>query len=261
MALPEGKFKVLTMSYDDGRTADKKLVRIFNRYKIKATFHLNAGLMNSNDRLTDSDVQHLYAGHEVSAHTLTHPTIARCPKEQILTEILEDRKRLETLVGYTVRGLSYPNGSYNSQVKAMLPHLGIEYARTVHSTGNFAMPDDFHEWNPTCHHKRNLMEIAHNFVELFKSQYLYMMYVWGHSYEFDQDNNWDLIEGFCEFMGGRDDIWYASNIEIVDYLKAFQNLRFSADSSFVFNPTARSVWLNVDGQVVEIPSGSQVHLS
>ena len=38
---PEGKFKVLTMSYDDGREPDKKLIDIFNNNGIKGTFHLN----------------------------------------------------------------------------------------------------------------------------------------------------------------------------------------------------------------------------
>ncbi len=43
-----------------------------------------------------------------------------------------------------------------------------------------------------------------------------MMYVWGHSYEFTNQNNWELMEDFCKLVGGRDDIWYATNIEIVD---------------------------------------------
>ena len=100
---PEGKFKVLTMSYDDGRTADRRLVEIFNRYGIKGTFHLNGGLIGQGDRVTEEEIPELYAGHEVSAHTLTHPTIARCSKEQLVYEIMEDRKRLEGIVGYPVR--------------------------------------------------------------------------------------------------------------------------------------------------------------
>src|SRR5690606_20754743 len=116
-------------------------------------------------RIGAEEVAALYEGHEVSAHTVTHPTIARRPREQLVEEIMEDRRRLERIVGYTVRGMSYPNGSYNSQIKTMLPHLGIEYARVVHSTGQFGMPDDLHEWRPTCHHKGNLLELAQAFIE------------------------------------------------------------------------------------------------
>lgn len=45
MAFPEGKHKVLTMSYDDGREFDRRLISIFNHYRIKGTFHLNSGLL------------------------------------------------------------------------------------------------------------------------------------------------------------------------------------------------------------------------
>ncbi|TVY07898.1 polysaccharide deacetylase family protein [Paenibacillus cremeus] len=261
VAFPQGKHKVLTMSYDDGRAADIRLVELFNKHGIKGSFHINSGMLGEGDRIPADQIADLYRGHEVSAHTLTHPTIARSPKEQLVHEVFEDRKRLEQIVGYTVRGLSYPNGSFNQQIKAMLPYLGIEYARSVQSTGQFGMPDDWMEWKPTCHHKANLMSLAESFVALHKTQYLYMMYVWGHSYEFDLDHNWDLIEGFCEYMGGRQDIWYATNMEIVDYMSAFQNLKFSASSDFVWNPSAASVWLNVDNQMVEVKGGSQIHLT
>lgn len=261
LCFPQGKHKALTMSYDDGKAADRRLVDIFNKNGIKGTFHINSGMFGEGDRLTEQEAATLYQGHEVSAHTLTHPTIARCPKEQIVHEIIEDRKNLERVFGYTVRGMSYPNGSFNRQIKDMLPHLGIEYARAVQTTHGFALPDDWYEWRGTCHHKDNLMNFAEQFVQFYKKQYLYLMYVWGHSYEFDNDNNWDLIEKFCEFAGNREDIWYATNIEIVDYVKAFEQLKFSAAHDFVYNPTASAVWLNVDGDIVEIKGGSQVKLA
>lgn len=92
---------------------------------------------------------------------------------------------------------------------------------------SFAMPENFLEWNPTCHHNKNLLELGQQFVDLFKKQYLYMMYVWGHSYEFTNQNNWELMEDFCKLVGGRDDIWYATNIEIVDYLDAAKRLQYT----------------------------------
>ncbi len=63
------------------------------------------------------------------------------------------------------------------------------------------------EWKMTCHHNDHLMEHGENFAALHKQQYLYLMAVWGHSYEFDQDNNrrsWSVFE----LMGHREDIWY-----------------------------------------------------
>ena len=43
-----------------------------------------------------------------------------------------------------------------------------------------------------------------------------LFYLWGHSYEFDDDDNWDTIEKFLQKAGCRDDVWYATNIEVYD---------------------------------------------
>lgn len=180
--------------------------------------------------------------------------------DHVAQEILEDRKNLEQIIGYPVRGLSYPNGSFNSRIKELLPHLGIEYARTVREHNGFALPEDLLAWDATCHHKHHLMDFAREFAGLSKKQYLYMMYVWGHSYEFDKDNNWEIIEEFCEFISGRDDIWYATNIEIVDYLKAVDNLKFTANGDLVYNPAALSVWLSVNDKITQIPGGTSIQL-
>ena len=145
-----------------------------------------------------------------------------------------------------------------------LPGLGIEYARTVEETGGFGIPEDFLVWKATCHHKHALMERAREFADLHKTQYLYLMYVWGHSYEFEADGSWELIEEFCRFIGGRDDIWYATNIEIVDYMKAARNLKFTVDGDLVYNPSAVPVWISVeeDGEkkMLEIGAGQSVRL-
>ena len=91
-------------------------------------------------------------------------------------------------------------------------------------------------------------------------EYLYLMDVWGHSYEFDHDDNWELIETFCAMMGKREDIWYATNIEIVDYMDAAERLQFTAAGDKVYNPSALSIWIEVDKEKLEIPGGALVTL-
>jgi peptidoglycan/xylan/chitin deacetylase (PgdA/CDA1 family) len=257
---PEGRHKALTMSYDDGTVADRRLVDIFNRHGIKGTFHLNAGLFGRADRIGADEVKDLYEGHEVAAHTYTHPTIARCPSDQVIQQVIEDRKSLESIVGYPVRGLSYPNGSHDKRIRDLLPHTGIEYSRVVESTRSFSMPEDLYRWQPTCHHNHDLMALANSFVAQTKTAYLFLMYVWGHSFEFDRQDNWDLIEEFCKYVGGREDVWYATNIEIVDYLDILRRLKFSANGDFVYNPSARSAWIAVDGTVIEVKGGTQISI-
>ncbi len=37
--------KYLTFSYDDGVTQDIRLIELFNKYGMKATFNINSGLL------------------------------------------------------------------------------------------------------------------------------------------------------------------------------------------------------------------------
>jgi len=258
---PGWKHKCLTMSYDDGQIFDKRLIEIFNKNGIKGTFHLNSGLIEGRpEKVTLDEFKEVYKGHEVSCHTYTHPTIERCPLSQVAQQIIEDRKILEDAVGYPVRGLSYPNGSFSQDIIDMLPGLGIEYSRVVGSTRNFAMPSDLYRWQATCHHNTDLIKLGNDFINLFKRQYLYLMYVWGHSFEFDRDNNWGLMEEFCALVGNRDDIWYATNIQIVDYMNAAKNLKYSMRGDMVYNPSAISVYIEKDGEKYEIKSGQTLKI-
>ena len=174
---PGGKHKALTMSYDDGKIPDRRLVEIFNRYGIRGTFHLNSGVLLTENRIHPEEIPGLYRGHEIACHTVTHPTIARCPLPEVAAEVLEDRKALEAIAGYPVRGLSYPNGSVSREIEALLPACGIRYSRVVGNSESFALPENPYRWMATCHHNHRLMELGEQFLNLHKKQYLYLMYI------------------------------------------------------------------------------------
>lgn len=90
--------------------------------------------------------------------------------------------------------------------------------------------------------------------------HLYMMYVWGHSHEFPYYENWDTMEAFCRLAGRRDDIWYATNIQIVDYMDAAKRLQFGADMDMVYNPSVQSVWISKGGKGKEIKGGQMLKI-
>ena len=122
------------------------------------------------------------------------------------------------------------------------------------------MPDNFLRWNPTCHHNHDLLGLGATFKDMHKTQYLYMMYVWGHSYEFSRDNNWDKMEEFCKMIGGQEDIWYATNIEVYDYCKAFSELIFNTDMTMCKNPSAIDVWFTYGDKDVHVKTGEIVEI-
>lgn len=256
---PGGVTKALTLSYDDGRIYDRQLIEILNRHGIKGSFHLNSGFFGRDRYVTAEEIAELYKGHEISAHTSTHPFLEATPREGVALQILEDRRQLEELAGYPVRGMSYPFGTYNADVLAMLPGLGIQYSRTTRSHGGFGLPANWLEWHPSCHH-RDMLNLGREFLEKQRHSNMQLLYVWGHSYEFNDNNNWQDIEQFCSMVGNRPDVWYATNIEIVDYIEALRSLRFSVAQKVVYNPAAIDVWITADGEACQISAGRTVTL-
>ena len=278
-AYPKGRHKVLTLSYDDGKVEDYRLLEILNKYNIKATFNLNSKIVDDKHIPSDKWIE-LYKNHEVAVHTMTHPTISRCSTYQIVEELFEDKNNLEHIMQRPVRGLAFPNGSYSEDIIKLAKDLGFKYARLaqdkyanicsakyfakeaegpilIGDENGFGIPTDYMHWIPTCHHNHHLVDLGKDFASLIKKQYLYMMYVWGHSFEFERNNNWEVMEEFCKIIGNRDDIWYATNIEIVEYDDAFNNLRFFDRNNYVYNPNAMSVWLTINGEEVVEVKGNQ----
>ncbi len=260
---PEGKRKALTFSYDDGQIYDRRLAELFRSHGMKGTFHLNSGNLGPGRDpklyVGAEEVREVYAGHEVACHGVEHRDLLAGSRRQAVLEIQEDRRALEQITGDLVQGMSYAYGSYNQRVKEIAGMLGIKYSRTVQSTGNFFPPEDFMEWHPTCHHSENLQKLGKRFLGLSDFYELPLMYVWGHSYEFGNSGDWGVIEAFVDKMAGREEIWYASNMEIYTYLQAVRGQEFSADGNTIHNPFAVSVWVCAPDGVVEVKPDMTLH--
>ena len=262
MLFKDGRRKALTFSYDDGTIHDRRLVSLMNQYGMKGTFNLNSGLLGREghqiidgkdmdySRIREEEVKTLYAGHEVASHTLTHPSLTSLPSNMGAAEVLKDRHNLETLTGELVRGFAYPYGTYNEQVKEILEACGIEYARTVRSTETFEPPQDLLEWHPTCHHDSpRLLELLRKFCKE-KAQSPEIFYLWGHSYEFSQKDNWQIIEDFMKYASSyQEEIWFAANIEIADYIGALKKLMRSTDGRIIYNPSGITLWFEMNREV------------
>lgn len=261
---PNGRRKALHMSYDDGMVQDRRLVDIFHRYGIRATFHLNSGRLDLPGYLGSDEIAALFAGHEVGVHSVSHPCLPHLPRERVISEVMEDRRALEQIVGYVVRGMSYPGGDVSDAIVSMLPMLGIAYARTTAVVKTFSVPENPYRWPMNCHHSQAL-EVAESFLRIPPQWGMQLLYVMGHSYEFDRDGNWSLIQQFCAQIGGRDEIWYATNIEIADYLNSLRMVRVSVDGTLLTNPSASSVWCSLwEGGVpiraLELPPGETIRI-
>lgn len=255
MRYPEGKEKALTFSYDDGVYSDIRFAEIMDRYGLRATFNINGGLFCREDEVTDSPTRRLtkkeayalYANtsHEVALHGYWHQHVKDLPAAGVTYEYTKDREVLENMFSRVVRGMAYPYGDFSDEVVRVVRDCGIAYGRTTRSTEGFGLPKEWLLLDPTCHHRNpRLMELAESFNEktLRPLDNPLLFYVWGHTYEFVHSDNWDVIENFAKAVSGKPDVWYATNIEIFEYVEAYKRLRFSVDASIVTNPTTTTLW-------------------
>lgn len=228
------KNKALTFSYDDGVTQDIRLVEIFNKYNLKATFNLNSNLLGKENTLdfnglkinhtkvNPQDVKHIYEGHEIAAHTLTHPRLPKIGDDaEIIRQVEEDRLNLSKLAGYEVLGMAYPCGGVNcdDRVASLIrDNTPIKYARTVDVTKSFEPYTDLLQYKATLYHHENwdeLFSFGEKFLEL-KADTPMVLSIWGHSFEFDIfPERWNKFEEFCKMMSNKDDIFYGTNLEVL----------------------------------------------
>ena len=280
LRFPGGLAKAVTFSYDDGCPQDVRWADMLTSYGLKATFNLTGDKIWKEPRLSKQTVEdHMLAhGHEVATHGLCHLAPGMVRPIEGVRDSLDCRLYLEQRFGRIIRGMAYPdsgvnyyeNGAEYGSIRQYLKELDIAYARRAHFEvhGEFELPQDFYRWNPTAHHNcPQLDELMARFVACdpnaeknWKARAPKLFYVWGHAYEFDNNNNWDRAESMCRTLSGHDNVWYATNIEICDYVGAYQSLRYSADGSMIENPTCTDVWMDWGGSVFCVPAGKTVRL-
>ena len=268
---PGFRVKALTLSYDDGQTHDIRVVDILNRYGIKGTFNLNGGRFDgkaSRPKRADGSEYYLDAqqakelylpyGHEVACHTVTHPMPGQLADGGAVWEFAHDRETLEELTGTIVRGMAYPYGTPDERMVESARQCGLAYGRVTERTLGFSLPQDWLRWRPTCHHSEPKLEtLCQRFLAANRPWQLQLFYLWGHSYEFADNDNWELLENFCKTMGGHEDIWYATNMEIYNYVNAARQLQTSMDGSRLYNPTATTIYLRTGGEDVVLRAGEE----
>lgn len=270
MRFPGGKPKAATFSYDDGVKADLKLLEIFNKYGVKGTFNLNSllfGCENWHGRMTEEETYNAFKGsvHEVALHGARHIFLNKVPLPEAINEIVQNRLYLENKFERIVRGMAYAYNGYSDEVISALKALGVTYARTTSPSYSFAIPHDWLELNPTCHHADpKFPELLNKFIkgsptDEFKHREPWLLFVWGHSYEFDDNNNWQIIEEACaRLSGNKKDVWFATNGEVYDYVQAYNRLVFSLDGERVFNPSHTPVFIELRGKTYKVPAGGEI---
>ena len=227
--------KLLTFSFDDGITQDIRFIEILNKYGLKGTFNLNSSLLGTESELIVSgqkvphikvnaqDVRHIYSGHEIAAHTLTHPFLPDCDEDEIVRQVEEDRKILSYIADYEVVGFAYPGGgkNYNEHVAEVIKkNTGVKYARTTAVTESFTEKSDIYMFKPTVSLTKDsdkIFRMIDDFL-LFEAEDYALFYIWGHSYELDAGDRWSYFEEVCKALSGHKDVCYCTNKEAFELM-------------------------------------------
>lgn len=229
-----GKNKAITFSFDDGCEQDIRLIEMMNKYGLKGTFNLNTGLagldlsFSMNGKMITRHIVKLkeigkrYKGHEVAVHTLHHPNLTTLNEEQILEEINNDQKNLESLVNYKVVGFAYPGGHYDERLLGLLKSkTSVKYARTAlfnpFNNSGFNLPKEPFAWNQYyfLDQEQDFNKLIDDFLNS-DSNKPQVLAIWGHSYELDAfDGAWEKWENLFKKLSNHKEVFYGTNKEIL----------------------------------------------
>lgn len=264
---PGGFERAVTFSYDDSDMSNIRLKELFDKYGAKCTFNLNSGFFTDEDFIGEhrylkySEAKKLFynSGHEVAVHGYTHPFFDLFPDGMTAYEIVKDREILEELTKKPIHGMAFPNGpvngdkAYPKRITDLLKSCGIYYARTTLRAEDFRLPEDWHRLKVTCHHTDpDLMELAKKFADTPVDRIPRLFYVWGHSFEFARNDSWDIMENLLLYLSKFNNIWYATNIEVYNYVSAYKSLQFDVKGTMAYNPSCMPVYVCKNGKTVKI---------
>lgn len=265
---PGGKAKAFNISYDDGVIQDIRFVELMNRYGLKGTFNLNFGLMRSGftwehecgmtvRRIPEDKVVAVYQGHEIASHSYSHPYFDNAAETEILKELGSDKFFLERLFGREVAGYATPFYYYSDLMADCVRHCGFEYARISEESNDYSVPQDFYRWKGSKFHwDKDLADFVRGFLKT--DQELALCQLVGHSYDLDVMNLWDTMEQICRWVSENSDVWAATHLELVRYLRSMSLAR--VENGKIINESNTALWFEVDGGVLKLMSGENFTL-
>lgn len=228
--LPNGCRKILTFGFDDAEIYDRRLCELFRKYGMKSTFFLISDQLSFRcnfhrygedtvvERVSAEAIKDVYTGMEVASHTANH----RCNTDNLDNDVEKSVERLSECCGYQVKGLAYPGGTYTKEHIRLLPNYGIDYARTTECTHEFSLPTELMAWHPTCRYDDPQRDDLVNRFLNYDANTPALFYMYGHSYELTRKQapyNWDSFEEILRKLSFQPDVWYATNIEIAEWLR------------------------------------------
>lgn len=260
---PNGKIKAFNITYDDGILQDVRFVSLLNKYGLKGTFNLNYQLMEQEfewvhengmvvKRLGLDAVRHLYDGHEIASHTMTHPYLRDKSEAELLWEIGEDKRRLEQFFGREVAGFGVPFDYYDERIADCVRKCGFEYGRMSEETRGYTPWQDPFYWRCGIFH---LAPELDGYVDGFfrTDEELALCQIVGHSYDLDAADLWNKMEAIFRKIVQDPNILPMTHLQIVRYMESMKQAQIRENA--IENHSDIDLWFRVDGEVLRLGPG------
>lgn len=229
---------IVTTSWDDGHKIDFRLADLMKKYNLTGTFYISPldREIPEADRLTDDEIKKLSDGFEIGAHTMTHPRLSTISLEEAEKEISGSKKYLENILGKKVTSFCYPGGDHNSKHQKIVENAGFDFARNVNkfsfgqNCNKFSFPTTVHayrHWSDFVNiykYSGSLPKFFKNYlnwdqlaISLFDQTYQKggIYHLWGHSWEVDNNKDWERLERVFSHISNKQGVEYLTNGELV----------------------------------------------
>ena len=212
--------KYFVFAIDDGTIYDTKVIDIFNRYNIRATFNLNSGLQDFVWYKGDLPVRRLdlykykdiYKNHEVASHSLTHPYLTSLSDEDVYREVKEDVDNIEKIFERKVATFSFPFDYFDERTINIIKGVGISNIILPEIDDSFRFPSDLLHVRVTSWNIDDALEKVDRFIKDKDAElFIYL----SHSYDYEFDHSYDKLEKLCQLVTSQEDIKIITIGEIV----------------------------------------------
>lgn len=228
---------IITTSWDDGTISDLKLAELLDKHGIEGTFYISRS--STHNLLQQEDIAAIDKKFEIGAHTMNHPDLTRVSSSQVGKEIKGSKTYLEDLLGHPISMFCYPYGKYNDDLREMVKSHGFSGARTC-EPGGLSLPRDPYRWHITLfasndsplmalkiYWKFRLWKISGLLDWESRAKLLFdlalekggVYHIYGHSEEFERNNNWDMLERVLDYISKREGTQYLTNGRIFQLLR------------------------------------------
>lgn len=221
------KVCIVTTSWDDGHRTDEKLASLLLDYGLKGTFYIAKNWIES---LGNTDlVMELDKNFEIGAHTISHPTLTSIDLRCAFEEIKNSKEWLEELVNHEIEMFSYPKGKYNNEIVKLVERAGFKGARTLDF--QIALPNNqfLLGVGPQASNGSPLLRLRASLKSKLSFKSLldwrtnakllfdYVLekggiwHLWGHSWEIEQNGDWNKLKEVFEYVSNRENVSYLEN--------------------------------------------------